>query len=128
MRIAAIEDLVGGQQTDLLAVEMKVVAAFQGFDALARQFHGPGDLSQREGIGFAGHFHQQSAQHRERERQLQLNAQAAAGLGGDTKVAAHAPDHVLHHVQADAAAGDLGDGFLEREARQEQELQAARTR
>ena len=87
------------------------------------QFQGPGDLSQWKGVRLAGHFHQQGAEDGERERQLKLNAQAAAGLFADSKIAAHAPDHVLHHVEADAAAGDLGDGFLEREARQEQELE-----
>ena len=32
-------------------------------------------------------------------------------------------DHVLHHVQADAAAGDFGDILLEGEARQEEKLE-----
>ena len=99
------------------------MAAFQDFDVLPRQLQGAGDLGRGNGVRLTGDLDQQGAQDRERERQLQLDAQTAAGLGADTKVAAHAPDHVLHYVQADAAAGDFGDILLEREARQEQELE-----
>ena len=45
------------------------------------------------------------------------------GCERDAHRAAHLLDHVLHHVEADAAAGDLGDRLLHREAGQEQELE-----
>ena len=51
------------------------------------------------------------------------NLQAATRLGGDSKIAAHAPDHVLHHVEPDAATGDFSHGFLEREAGQKEEFE-----
>jgi hypothetical protein len=115
--------LVRRQQANLLAVETKVGTVFEGFDALALQSQGSGNLSQWKGVRLAGYFNQQCAEHRECERQLQLNAQAAAGLCAEPKIATHAPHHILHYVEADATAGDLGNGILEREAWQEKEFE-----
>ena len=58
LRVAAIEDLVGGEQTDLLAAELKMMAAFQDFDVLARQLQGAGDLRGGNRVRFAGHLDQ----------------------------------------------------------------------
>jgi len=53
---------------------------------------------------------------------LQLDLQAVAGLSGDSKVAAQAAGHVLHHVESDAASGNFSHGLLERETGQEEEV------
>ena len=74
-----------------------------------RQLERADDVRERKGVGLAGDLHQQRADDGERHRQLQLKARALARLRRDAHGAAHLLDHVLHDVEADAAAGDVGD-------------------
>ena len=99
------------------------MAAFQHFDVLPLQLQGARNLRAGNRVRLAADLDQQGAQHRKRQRQLQLEAHAPAGLCADANVAAHAPDHVLNHVETDAATGDLRDSLLQREARQEKKLE-----
>ena len=103
-----------------------MLAAFEPLDLVLRQLERPDDVGERKGVGLAGDLHQQRADDRERHRQLQLKPRALARLGRDANGAAHLLDHVLHDVEADAAAGHVGDGGLHREAGQEQELEQLR--
>ncbi len=72
---------------------------------------------------FAG-LHQQGRQNRQRQRHADHEAAATAQFGLDLDLPAEFADTRLHHVHADAAAGDVGDFRLGREARHEDQMQA----
>lgn len=79
---------------------------------------------QRQGVDrFAG-LHQQGGQDRQGQRHADHEAAAAAQFGLDLDLPAELADTRLHHVHADAAAGDVGDLGLGREAGHEDQVQA----
>ena len=97
--------MVRGQQSDLLlGFENEVAPALDRLDFVAGQSQGAVDPGQGEGVGFASDIHQKGAQDRESEGELELEAGSAAGLGADPDRATHAFDHVLDHIESEAAA------------------------
>ena len=88
----------------------------------------PGARNFRHGIQGNGvqpllHPEQQGLDDGQRERQLQAEGCALAGPGLDVDRALQAVQHGLHHVQADAAAGDFGDLVRRAEAGPEDQFE-----
>ena len=79
---------------------------------------------QRQGVDRVAGLHQQRGQDGQRQRHADDEAAAAAHVGVDGDLPAELADARLHHVHADAAAGDVGDFGLGGEAGQEDQLQA----
>ena len=79
-----------------------------------------GQLGNRKAV--AGGFHDQRGDDRQRQRDLDGDRRALAGHRLDVDGAADLIDIGAHHVHADAAAGDRGDGRSGGEARGEDEL------
>ena len=86
----------------------------------------PVDAGVRERVGLARHVDDHRANDREGERQLQVEGGPLAAGGGDPDVPADLADGVHDHVEADPAAGQLGDRRGGAEPGQEQELEQLR--
>ena len=110
-------------QADELVVEQDVRLALELADLLAVDHQDAVDPAQGEGVGLAGDLDQQGTDDRDGDRQLEDEPRPLAGPAGDPDRAPHRMHHVLHDVEPDAAAGDLGDLLLGREAGQEEEVE-----
>ena len=117
-----------GDDADAAAVEGDVLMAFEQFDIRAAHVQRAVHVRERNGVRLARDFDEQAADHRQRERQLQLHARAEAGFVRDAHRAAHAFDDVVHRVEPDATARDLGDLIAQRKAGQQQEFEQLRFR
>ena len=120
--LAAIQHLLRCEQTHGLVAKLEMMTPLQRFDFLARQFQRSGDLREWNSIRLTRDLDQQGAQDRERQRQLELEPRSPTWLRAGPNGPAHVLDHVLHYVQTDAAAGNLGHVSLQCEPGQEQEL------
>ena len=80
------------------------------------------DRQLRDRKAVAGGFHDQGRDDGQGQRDLDGDGRALAGHRLDVDGAADLVDIGAHHVHADAAAGDRGDGSRGREARREDEL------
>jgi hypothetical protein len=121
--LGALEHLRGADQPHRPAIVAEVLVLLGLFDVFAAHGHGTQHVAQRECIGFARYFHEQRPHDRQRQRQLEMEVQAAAGLLGKPQATPHGTHHVLHGVEPDTAAGDLGNGLAHAETRQQQELE-----
>jgi len=124
--LAALEHLVRGDEADLSAVEVEMLPPLEQLDLVFRELQRADDVGEGERIRLAADVDEQRAHHRKRERQLQEEARALAGHRRHAHGAAHLLHHVLHDVEADAAAGNVRDRLLHREAGQEQKFQQLR--
>ncbi len=86
-----------------------------------QHFHHTG---QRQCVDVFAGLHQQRRQDRQGERYADHETAAAAQFRLDLDLPAQLTDARLHHVHADAAAGNVGDLLLGREPWQEHQVQA----
>ncbi len=105
------------------AVELEVLPPFERIDLLPRKPDDARDERERKRVRLAADLCEHRAQDRKRDGKLQLKGRAESRDRRDTHGAADVPDHVLHGIQADTAAGDVRDPILQRKSRQEQEFE-----
>ncbi len=110
-------------QAHELIVEQDVRLPLEVADLRAVDHQDAVDPAEGEGVGLAGDLDQEGADDRDGDRQLEDEPRPLAGPAGDADRAAHRVHHALHDVEADAAAGDLRDLLLGREAGQEEEIE-----
>src|SRR4051794_18509839 len=98
-----------------------MLAAFKGFNFVARQFQSTPDARERESVGFAANLGEQSANDRKCQREQKLKMGSTAWFGADTDGAPDLFDHRLHDIEADATARNFCDLLPHRETGQEEE-------
>src|SRR6266404_4315165 len=106
------EQLVRRDQADRAAVQIEMRAALEQLDVALGELEGVLDVRERHGIRFGAHFHEQRARHRQRQWQLQLKAGPLAATGDDAHRAADLFEYILHHIESDSTAGNVGDRLL----------------
>jgi hypothetical protein len=111
----------GAQGIDL-AGELQLARLVQGVDLIGARFPDQGHQVGGQGIGLPPGAGENHLGKRQGQGQADGEAAALAGLGVQAHPATDTGDLVLHHVQADPPAGDLGDRRGGGEARAEQEM------
>ena len=123
--VVDLQQLLQMHQRQQLVAQAQDRGVLDALDAVFGVGAGPhqldhGQLRDRKAV--AGGFHDQGRDDGERQRDLDGDGGAFTGHRLDVDGAADLVDIGAHHVHADAAAGDRGDGGRRREARREDEL------